>query len=427
MSSAVTDHAQRDGWNDERPIFSGRIGESLTLPLPAILADGDPAADWPAEQAPSRISGTPAPRPTERHSELRGLTRVIVVIPAHNEAQSIAGTLRSLARQTHQPAEVVVVCDNCTDETASVSAANGARVMLTVGNRHKKAGALNQALARILPGANRDDLVLTMDADSQLSDVWIETAADLLVDHPKVGAVCGVFLGESGSGLIGQLQRNEYVRYARLVGRRNQAPVLSGTGTLFRVRALREIARERGSRIPGSPGECYSMSSITEDNEITLALKTIGYKCWSDARCDTLTEVMPTWGDLFRQRLRWQSGTVLDLRFYGLTLVTASYWLKQMFIYAAVMATIGSWLIIGLSVHHHLAFDMPWTLAIVGVALFERLVTVRRAGIRGLLLAALLVPEFCYDMFKLTFFSRALFDVIFKRDVKWNHVVKNDA
>ncbi len=58
--------------------------------------------------------------------------------------------------------------------------------------------------------------------------------------------------------------------------------------------------------------------------------------------------------------------------------------------------------------------------------MFERLVTVRRAGIRGLLLAGLLVPEFCYDMFKLTFFTRALFDVVFKRDVKWNHVVKDD-
>ncbi len=419
MAYSVTGYAPGDGPSGERPV---RYRENLTMPLPAILPYDEPAADWSRPVVLRR-----GPRFVRRRTEAPRRAKVIVIIPAHNEAQSIGRTLRSLMRQTLPPDEVIVVCDNCTDETAAVSSANGAQVLSTVGNRHKKAGALNQALARILPLISRDDLVLTMDADSQLCRDWLRVASGLLAAYPKVGAVCGVFLGERGSGLIGQLQRNEYVRYARLVGRRNQAPVLSGTGTLFRARALREVARERGSRIPGRPGECYSMSSITEDNEITLALKTIGYKCWSDPRCDTLTEVMPGWRHLFRQRLRWQTGTITDLRVYGFTFVTASYWLKQLFIYAAVAATIASWLIIGLSDRHHIAFNLSWTFAIIGVTLFERLVTVRRAGFRGLLLAVLLVPEFCYDMFKLSFFIRALFDALFKRDVKWNHVVKDDA
>ena len=33
-------------------------------------------------------------------------------------------------------------------------------------------------------------------------------------------AVGGVFYGERGSGLIGQLQRNEYTRYQRHISRR---------------------------------------------------------------------------------------------------------------------------------------------------------------------------------------------------------------
>src|SRR6266852_5234082 len=61
--------------------------------------------------------------------------RVIVVIPAHNEAGTIGSTLRSLAAQTMAPDEMVVVCDNCTDDTAVVSRQAGAdRVMTTVGN-----------------------------------------------------------------------------------------------------------------------------------------------------------------------------------------------------------------------------------------------------------------------------------------------------
>jgi hypothetical protein len=42
---------------------------------------------------------------------------------------------------------------------------------------------------------------------------------------------------------------------------------------LFRASSLREVARERGHRLPGTPGEYYSSDSLTEDDEITLALK----------------------------------------------------------------------------------------------------------------------------------------------------------
>jgi poly-beta-1,6-N-acetyl-D-glucosamine synthase len=388
-------------------------GRTATIHEPgtAVL---DMSAFWP------EIDAAEADRRARRKPRVG---HVLVLIPAHNEARSIAQTLRSLRKQTSPPREVVVVCDNCTDDTARISAANGARVMSTVGNTEKKAGALNQALDCILPQVGRDDLILAMDADSQLSRDWIRKAAQTIASNPKLGAVCGVFLGESGCGLIGQLQRNEYVRYARQVGRRRQAPVLSGTGTLFRVRALREVARERGGRLPGKPGRCYSTISITEDNEITLALKTIGYRCWPVAGCDTLTELMPTWTDLFRQRLRWQRGTLTDLRTYGISLVTAGYWAKQLFIYLAIAATISTWVIMCMSIGQHIAINATWSIAIGSLALLERLITVRKAGLLGLLLAALLIPEFAYDIFKLSFFLRALYDNMRRRDIHWNHVV----
>ena len=62
----------------------------------------------------------------------------------------------------------MVVADNCTDRTEDVARAGGAEVFRTVDNTHKKAGALNQVLAGLLPGLDDDDLVLVMDADSLL-------------------------------------------------------------------------------------------------------------------------------------------------------------------------------------------------------------------------------------------------------------------
>jgi glycosyltransferase involved in cell wall biosynthesis len=53
------------------------------------------------------------------------------IIPAHNEAGSIAATIRSLRRRSRVPDRPLVVCDNCTDDTADVATLNGGEVMLT--------------------------------------------------------------------------------------------------------------------------------------------------------------------------------------------------------------------------------------------------------------------------------------------------------
>lgn len=92
-----------------------------------------------AEQEPSRC----------RLEARRGADAVIIaLLPAHNEASSIEKAIASVQNQTLPPDEILVVCDNCTDDTAALAAASGARITATVSNMAKKAGALNQALAR---------------------------------------------------------------------------------------------------------------------------------------------------------------------------------------------------------------------------------------------------------------------------------------
>ena len=43
-----------------------------------------------------------------------------IVIPAYNEAESIATTLHSLLNQTYPPSQIIVVDDGSTDSTAEV-------------------------------------------------------------------------------------------------------------------------------------------------------------------------------------------------------------------------------------------------------------------------------------------------------------------
>ena len=105
-----------------------------------------------------------------------------VVVPAHNESASIASTIESVLSQDRTPDELVVVCDNCTDDTAEIARRYPVRVVETVGNTERKAGALNQQLALLLPSLDAEDVVMVMDADSTISPDFLETALGLLED-----------------------------------------------------------------------------------------------------------------------------------------------------------------------------------------------------------------------------------------------------
>lgn len=127
--------------------------------------------------------------------------RVVAVIAAHNEESCIGATLQSLAEQTRRPDEVFVVADRCSDRTAEIARSFGARVFETSGNRHRKAGALNQALAVVIADLEFTDQVLLMDADTILCPGFLAAAERRLSTRddgrPEIGAVGAVFLADS--------------------------------------------------------------------------------------------------------------------------------------------------------------------------------------------------------------------------------------
>ena len=55
--------------------------------------------------------------------------RVAVLVPAHNEATLIASTLASIRPQLREGDQLLVVADNCTDQTANLARAAGAHVV----------------------------------------------------------------------------------------------------------------------------------------------------------------------------------------------------------------------------------------------------------------------------------------------------------
>lgn len=347
--------------------------------------------------------------------------QVVVLVPAHNEEAALPAALDSLWRQTRRPDRVIVVADNCTDGTAAVARSAGAEVFETVGNVDKKAGGLNQALAILLEVLEPTDHVLVMDADGALAPAFVETALRELGDD-TVGAVGGIFWGEQGHGLVGALQRNEYARYARDIDRKNgRAMVLTGTATLHRVDVLTHVAAARGGELPGPHGLVYDTTALTEDNEITLAIKSLGYRCVSPADCWVITEVMPTWRDLWRQRVRWQRGAIENLRAYGLNRITLPYAVQQA---GMGVGLIAMWCFLALTVltagaEFHVR---PLWLAVGLIFVAERIVTVRRRGFRAMILATVMVVEWAYDLFLQAVLLRSAWDAVRRAEARWHHV-----
>jgi len=326
----------------------------------------------------------------------------VALLPAHNEEGGLPAALESLRTQSLPPDEVVVVADNCTDDTERVARELGAAVFVTTANPHKKAGALNQALGAILPRLGPDDLVLVMDADSLLHREFLSTARSHLASDGDLGGVGGTFEGGPGGGLLGTFQRNEYARYARDVRRlKGRALVLTGTASVFPVRVLRHVQRARGGgRLPdrSKAMHVYDVHVLTEDNELSLALMHLGYRILAPHGCTLVTEVMTTWRDLARQRLRWKRGAIENLWDYGLNRVTAPYWGRQVMGALGVLATVlylGS-LVAGAFLGITL---QPFWLAASLVFVAERVVTVHMRGWRQILLAAPLVVEMVYDTY----------------------------
>lgn len=168
--------------------------------------------------------------------------RMVAVIPAHNEQDNVGHTVASLKDQTIPPDKVLVVSDNSTDHTVQAARGAGADTMVTTGNTHKKAGALNQALATL--NLTSDDLVLIMDADTIMTPGWIERALVELQD-PRVGAVGAVFQADSDRGWLRGCQAREWHRYGVQIARTGKTFVLSGTAALIRWEALQDVTALR--------------------------------------------------------------------------------------------------------------------------------------------------------------------------------------
>lgn len=105
------------------------------------------------------------PEPLEK--EAVQASTVTVIVPAHNESTGIVPTIEDIKRQLSEDDHLLVVADNCTDDTATVAAAAGAEVVAR--NDPEKIGkgyALDWGVRHL--STNPPDFVIFIDADCRI-------------------------------------------------------------------------------------------------------------------------------------------------------------------------------------------------------------------------------------------------------------------
>jgi poly-beta-1,6-N-acetyl-D-glucosamine synthase len=133
-----------------------------------------------------------------------GVAGLTVLVPAYNEAASIADTVRSLQAQTRPPDEIVVIDDHSDDGTGDLARALGVTVVRPDRNTGSKAGAQNFALPLV-----RTTLVMAVDADTTLAPDAIELLLPVFED-PGVAAGCGFVIPRHVRTVW---ERGRYVEY----------------------------------------------------------------------------------------------------------------------------------------------------------------------------------------------------------------------
>ncbi|WP_107248173.1 bifunctional polysaccharide deacetylase/glycosyltransferase family 2 protein [Carbonactinospora thermoautotrophica] len=223
---------------------------------------------------------------------------VSVIVPAYNEKECIADTVRSLVASDH-PVEVIVVDDGSTDGTADiVESLRLPNVTVIRKPNGGKPSALNTGIMHA-----RHDLIVMMDGDTVFERDTIRRLVQPFAD-PEVGAVAGNAKVANRRSLIGRWQHIEYVIGFNIDRRVYDIlrcmPTVPGAVGAFRRQALLQVGG-------------VSDDTLAEDTDLTMAICRAGWRVVYEETARAWTETPATLGQLWRQRYRWSYGTIQSM------------------------------------------------------------------------------------------------------------------
>jgi cellulose synthase/poly-beta-1,6-N-acetylglucosamine synthase-like glycosyltransferase len=258
------------------------------------------------------------------------LPMVSVLIPAHNEEESIEMTLKSVQALDYPKnlIEIIVIDDASTDNTReSIKRAGGATLLINKKNMGK-ARSLNRAI-KIAKG----EYIACIDADSTVDRGILKKMIGHFGD-PEVACVTPALKVMKPRNFLEKIQAAEYllnIFLRKSLDVIDSIHVTPGVFSVYRKSVLAEVGG-------------FDENNLTEDMEIALRIHEAGYRITNSLDAISYTICPSTLGSLFKQRLRWYRGALQNTAKYKHMIFRRSYGNLGMFLlpfnFISIMAVI---------------------------------------------------------------------------------------
>ncbi len=236
-------------------------------------------------------------RHTAAGAELERPVSTAVLIPAHDEALIIADALAMLRAQVPDGTRILVVADNCSDNTADIARASGAEVVeRTDPERRGKGYALDFGRKHLR--ASAPEVVVVLDADCTIDRISLVRLASVAMS--RQAAAQARYLLEPSRQAAPMVQISSFAfmvkNFIRQRGaaRLGAAAILTGTGMAFPWPMFDELSFSGG---------------IVEDLDLTIDLAARGLNPLFVPEAVVLSMPAPVSAGMM-QRDRWERGFV---------------------------------------------------------------------------------------------------------------------
>ncbi len=240
--------------------------------------------------------------------------RFRVLIPAHDEAAGIVATVQNLLALDYprELFDVLVIADNCADDTASLARGAGAEVLERQDAELRGKGyALHHAFDRL---PKEVDAAVVIDADTLASPNLLRAFAARITDGAAAVQADYAVRNPGGSWrtrLMAIALGAFHVARSRARERLGLSAGLRGNGMCFTRRLLTEV-----------PHEAYS---IVEDVEYGIRLAEAGHRVTYADEAHVYGEMVTSAKAASSQRTRWESGRVALAKRHGLRLLRKGF------------------------------------------------------------------------------------------------------
>jgi 1,2-diacylglycerol 3-beta-glucosyltransferase len=235
-----------------------------------------------------------------------GRRRFAILIPAHNEAVLIGRVLENVRGLDYQSAlaDVYVVADNCSDQTAVLARARGARVYERYNRTEQGKGfALHWLLEQVQAEGRDHDAYVVLDADSVVAPNFLRCMdARLEAGSQVVQAYYSVLNAQESPVAALRSVALAALHYLRPLGRAafGLSCGLKGTGMCFAAPVLEQFT--------------WRWYTLAEDVEFHLALVQEGIRVDFAPETSVLAEMPTTFDQASSQNARWERGRLQLLR-----------------------------------------------------------------------------------------------------------------